>query len=194
MKIIIQTLIFIGILFDTFIINNSVQASTGTDVGGIIKTDDIWTKEGSPYNLTNDVQIGGKLIVEPGVIVIGNRKKLSVFGELEVIGNSENKVRLVDLDLSGGNESRKGSVKISNSNLFRCNFNFDRIGTFFQLKNSWMDDTLGQNENSENEYYTNTNNFGTYAEIEKNIFSNISPININNNSTFTNNVFLKKVI
>ncbi|MEK4649458.1 Ig-like domain-containing protein [Exiguobacterium sp. FSL W8-0210] len=190
-KLFCISILFVALIFNLHQINAS-ETSSGTQVSGIITSDVTWTKEGSPYSLVGNVQIGGKLKVEPGVIVKGNRKKISVFGELEVLGTAENKVRLVDLDLSGGNESRKGSVKISNSNLFRCNFNFERIGTFFQLKNSWMDDTLGQNENSENEYYGNTNYFGTFTEIEKNIFSNVSPIHIDNNSTFTNNIFFEK--
>jgi len=46
------------------------SASAGTNVGGIISTDTTWNPSGSPYTLTNDVQIayGTTLTVDPGVI------------------------------------------------------------------------------------------------------------------------------
>jgi cysteine-rich repeat protein len=65
-----------------------------TNVGGIISTDTVWNLNGSPYVLTNDVQIayGTTLTVDPGVIVNGDDHAIRVWGILDVAGTSDAKV------------------------------------------------------------------------------------------------------
>lgn len=79
-----KRLIFFAVFICVFSIHYEVNATNGTDVKGILKTDTVWTKEGSPYNLVDNIQVGGKLTIEPGVTVIGNRKDIAVFGKLEI--------------------------------------------------------------------------------------------------------------
>src|SRR3954463_3755116 len=70
------------------------SAVAGTNVGGIISADTTWNLSGSPYTLTNDVQIayGTTLTVDPGVIVNGDDRAIRVWGTLDVAGASSAKV------------------------------------------------------------------------------------------------------
>ncbi len=55
----------ISILFVALFLNlreiDASESSDGTQVNGIITSDVTWTKDGSPYTLVGNVQIGGKL-------------------------------------------------------------------------------------------------------------------------------------
>ncbi len=97
-----KRLIFFAVFICVFSIHYEVNATNGTDVKGILKTDTVWTKEGSPYNLVDNIQVGGKLTIEPGVTVIGNRKDIAVFCKLEISGSSDKKVKLISVNLKGG--------------------------------------------------------------------------------------------
>jgi len=197
----IKKLIFLAVFVCVFCIHYEVDATKGTDVKGLLRTDTIWTKEGSPYNLVDNIQVGGKLTIEPGVTVIGNRKDIAVFGELEVSGSKDKKVRLMSVNLKGGDYLRNGKMTISNSDLFKCSFDIPYgIKNSFILKDSWIDDSFGQSFftpqfNDYNGYFNDYNGysyfFGDGAIIERNIFANILPISVSNNSKFINNVFLK---
>ena len=189
-----KRLIFFAVFICVFSIHYEVNATNGTDVKGILKTDTVWTKEGSPYNLVDNIQVGGKLTIEPGVTVIGNRKNITVFGELEVSGSKDKKVKLISVNLKGGDYQRNGKMTISNSNLFKCSFDIPYgIKTLFVLKDSWIDDSFGQSLFTPRfeDYNGYAYFFGDGATIERNVFSNILPISVSNNSKFINNVFLK---
>ena len=184
MKKIICFLSFL-VLYSLFYLNVNVEANTGTDVEGVLKTDTIWTKEGSPYNLIGDLQVGGKLTIEPGVTVNGNRKILSVFGELNIVGSEKEKVKVFKVSFYGGNATKKGAVSISNSQLFNCGYFFGWTETPVQIKNSWIDDSIGQGI-----YYGQYTYIGPYSILEGNSFSNTLPIVIQNNTILRNNTFL----
>ena len=184
MKKIICFLSFL-VLYSVFYLNVNVEANTGTDVEGVLKTDTIWTKEGSPYNLIGDLQVGGKLTIEPGVTVNGNRKILSVFGELNIVGSEKEKVKVFKVSFYGGNATKKGAVSISNSQLFNCGYFFGWTETPVQIKNSWIDDSIGQEL-----YYGQYTYIGPYSILEGNSFSNTLPIVIQNNTILRNNTFL----
>jgi hypothetical protein len=56
---------------DILNVENIVHANSGTSVGGIIWSDTTWTQAGSPYTITDTVQIPENvtLVIEPGVII-----------------------------------------------------------------------------------------------------------------------------
>lgn len=78
-----------GILTDTDYISLYV---TGTEVtkGGGISSDEIWTRAESPIKLTSNVTVtaGAKITVEPGVVILGEGRSLSISnGSVEMVGS-----------------------------------------------------------------------------------------------------------
>jgi hypothetical protein len=73
-----------------------VTAQTGTNVGGTIASDTVWTLANSPYNFTNSVIVnsGVTLTIEPGVTVDLNGCNLQVNGTLNAIGSETNQIKL----------------------------------------------------------------------------------------------------
>ncbi|MBA7493011.1 hypothetical protein ES702_03566 [subsurface metagenome] len=95
----------------------SVKANSGTNVGGIIWSDTAWTLEGSPYTITDTVQIptGVTLTIEPGVTI---NKPTSgdmflLHGTIVAHGTSDNKITF-----GGGGNSNFFSAKNSDGNTF----------------------------------------------------------------------------
>jgi hypothetical protein len=62
-----------------------------TTVNGSIDTNTTWTRAGSPYTLTNDVEIrtGATLTIEPGVTVNLGSHQLRVYGTLNARGTTD---------------------------------------------------------------------------------------------------------
>lgn len=69
-------------------------SSGGTNVGGLISSDTVWTKTGSPYSFTGSVGIsqGVTLTVESGVTINLGSYSLRVDGTLTAKGNSNDKI------------------------------------------------------------------------------------------------------
>jgi hypothetical protein len=69
---------------------NSVLAQTGTQISGIISSDTTWTKKGSPYTLTSDVQVNidAKLTIEAGATVNLDAYNIQVDGLLNAKGTN----------------------------------------------------------------------------------------------------------
>jgi len=71
LKIILVMLLLIHILTSPY--SSSITAATtdGTTVGGVIRSDTIWTKENSPYLLDDDITIRPDITlrIQEGVIV-----------------------------------------------------------------------------------------------------------------------------
>lgn len=84
----------------------TVIASASTDVSGIIREDTVWTKENSPYNLVGDIQIanGVTLKIEPGTMVNGNNRGIYNLGILEVIGNSNSRIKISNTHIVPAND------------------------------------------------------------------------------------------
>lgn len=66
-----------------------------TEVGGVIRSNTIWSRANSPFRLTGDVQIahGATLTVEPGVEIQGNLRTIEVWGNLKALGSSASPIR-----------------------------------------------------------------------------------------------------
>ncbi len=95
---------FAFILGSNVFISNLLMAqscSQGTQVGGIIYVDTIWTLDNSPYILTQDFQIpsGVTLTIQAGVVVKGNSYKIILSGVLYANGTSDACVTLVNTTL-----------------------------------------------------------------------------------------------
>lgn len=73
---------------------NFTRAQTGTEVGGIIATNTLWTKANSPYTQTTPILISENvtLTIEPGVIVNLNSFYIRVAGTLKAEGTSTDKI------------------------------------------------------------------------------------------------------
>lgn len=89
---------FCSILFIAFLpllaFSPFTLAQSGTNVGGLISSDSVWTKAGSPYTFTGSVGIsqGITLTIEPGVIINLNSYYLRVNGTLVAKGDSNDKI------------------------------------------------------------------------------------------------------
>lgn len=72
------------------------SAQSGTNVSGLINSNTVWTKTGSPYNLTGNAAVnqGIRLTIQPGVTVNFNGYYLRVNGTLTAIGTSAEKIIL----------------------------------------------------------------------------------------------------
>lgn len=180
-----KKLFCISILFVALLLNvqqiNASETYSGTQVSGIITSDVTWTKEGSPYTLVGNVQIGGKLKVEPGTVILGNSHSLTVFGEVNAEGEALKKINIMNLIINArNNKSQTGTIKISNSNLINCQFDNYSSG-YIQVKDSWIDDSMS--------YLYYQNHYIGYSSFERNIFTYGRSIVIGSGSTFINNVF-----
>lgn len=92
------------------------SAQNGTNKNGLITSNEVWTKSGSPYNLTGPVAVnqGVKLTIQPGVIVNFNGYYLRVNGTLTAIGSSTDKIilnggQIIFTALSNGWNKQTGS-------------------------------------------------------------------------------------
>ncbi len=76
------------------LISPFVSADVGTNIGGLINSDTVWTKTGSPYSFTGSVGIsqGVTLTVEPGATVNLGSYYLRVNGTLTAKGTSSDKI------------------------------------------------------------------------------------------------------
>ena len=79
----------------------------GTPVGGILPGDTIWSVDRSPYILREDIQIpyGLTLQIEEGVRILGQGKRVRVFGELSIVGTPYNRVIVENTRIEPGNNS-----------------------------------------------------------------------------------------
>ncbi|TCS84490.1 Ig-like domain-containing protein [Tepidibacillus fermentans] len=107
----------------SFQVDIIAQASTGTNVSGIIKQDTTWTLAGSPYYLTGDIQIanGVTLTVESGVIIEGNNNRIRVFGDFEAIGKSNSRIVFNDVNIEPGENtpSEQYLIHIENADIIK---------------------------------------------------------------------------
>ncbi|SFB19713.1 MULTISPECIES: Ig-like domain-containing protein [unclassified Bacillus (in: firmicutes)] len=119
MKRYISLLLTLVLVFSGFNFNVSAE-ETGTNVSGIIKENTTWTKEGSPYNLTGDIQIANDvtLTIEPGVVVEGTNYRIRVYGNLKAVGNTNLEIHFDHVNIDPG-ESNLGRhlIHVEHANL-----------------------------------------------------------------------------
>ncbi|MBS4171707.1 Ig-like domain-containing protein [Bacillus sp. FJAT-49736] len=94
-----KTIFLFILIFTCFQGYIPANANTGTNVSGTIYQNTTWTRAGSPYYLTGDIQVskGAKLTVEPGVTIEGNNWRIVVDGDFEAVGNPNLKIILNDV-------------------------------------------------------------------------------------------------
>jgi hypothetical protein len=104
----ISIIAFIAIL-PVFAFSPFASAQSGINVSGLINSNSVWTKTGSPYNLTGNVAVnqGVTLTIQPGVTVNFNGYYLRINGTLTAIGSSAEKITL--------NSARIVFTELSNS-------------------------------------------------------------------------------
>jgi hypothetical protein len=75
-----------------------------TEVRGSIETNTTWGLAGSPYNLAapGKVGYGATLVIEAGVVVVGNGYPLEIFGSLHADGNASAMVTFTNLHVLPG--------------------------------------------------------------------------------------------
>ncbi|HII06954.1 MAG TPA: hypothetical protein HA349_06480, partial [Methanotrichaceae archaeon] len=103
-----------------------IEASSGTEVGGIISSDTKWTLENSPYFLEDDVKVeDASLTIQPGVkvnldfwsIIIGkdatliargtSSNRIEIFSEEELFGSA---IYCMDGSIPWDESSKSGSI------------------------------------------------------------------------------------
>ena len=165
--------IFVVLILIGFIVNGYAA-----DVGGIISSDTVWDLENSPYNLTEDIKIKENIIllIEPGVIIIGNNLKINVQGVFRAVGKAEKKIKLTNVNIIGGKEksSNPSFIYIDYAHINGGSIckNFDKDETFvwsnLVLKNSLISSIPCL-------YLVNQS---TDCYIERNIFKQCGGINV----------------
>jgi hypothetical protein len=90
-------------IYITFLLSILVntKAFTQTTVSGIISKDAVWDISGSPYNITNNVNInqGVTVTIKPGVEVFSsNNTKIIINGELIAEGNSDSFIQFKSVE------------------------------------------------------------------------------------------------
>lgn len=89
-------LLLVLVLLGFVIVSNFNFGSASTAVGGLIKENQTWTKNGSPYNLIGSLAVnkGVALTIEPGVIVNINDYYIQVNGTLIARGSGTEKITI----------------------------------------------------------------------------------------------------
>ncbi|PLT28171.1 Ig-like domain-containing protein [Peribacillus deserti] len=148
----------------------NVNASAGTNVTGVIDKDTTWTKEGSPYNVYNIIEIAPnvKLTIEPGVVV--KKGTFWVYGELDI--NSATLGSWIEA-IHNPTLNNSPVIKIQNSNMIFGNIKAIDEHSRLILKDS---------------NFFSLNGIEARAEsIERNLFIE-TPTTISN-AKVTNNIF-----
>ncbi len=108
-------------LFSLFIIKLNAQ----TNVPAIITTNQTWTASGSPYILNQNTYIDTGAIVRlmPGVVVKSNKRKITVQGSFQCLGNSDSLINIDSTTIEFGNQSKDYNI----SNGSGAYFNFTQF-------------------------------------------------------------------
>jgi len=85
-----------------------VQLNAQTFVPAIITNNQTWTASGSPYILNQNTYIdtGAIVRVMPGVVVKSNKRKITVQGSFQCLGNSDSLINIDTTTIEFGNQSR----------------------------------------------------------------------------------------
>jgi pimeloyl-ACP methyl ester carboxylesterase len=92
-----------------------------------------WTKEGSPYLLTNNLIIdgGAKLVIDPGVVIKSDNTTIDVLGTLVASGTLSEKITLTSYtdDSIGGDSDGNGNIPHDDQT-------FDARGWYFEAEST----------------------------------------------------------
>jgi hypothetical protein len=168
---------------------NTSFSSTGTIVSGVITTNTIWTKQGSPYRISGGIIVNPNvtLTIEPGVEVIGKSGEyLDVQGKLKAIGTPDERIILRDAYINGWDWTNQ-SIHLEYTDLFHESFNGGFLVTSFR-----RDVILRHNRFSNGSIKITPQYSDVY--VENNFFTNNSTLDISNgrskvfvrNNTFKN--------
>ncbi len=95
---------FIGLIVISFISCYQVNASTGTEVSGLISVNTTWSPQNGPYMITGDVCVdkGAILNIEAGTEIIFNGDYyLKVDGTINANGISQNRIKFISNNNGG---------------------------------------------------------------------------------------------
>ena len=99
----------------TLLLFASTLVFAQTNKSGIVSSNETWSLQGSPYTLTGDVQVanGSTLTIAPGVEIIGDNKKLEIFGVLNAIGEAESMIVFNSVVITPGSTSSNENHSIN---------------------------------------------------------------------------------
>src|SRR4030095_4161198 len=110
-----------AILTSLFCLAMATAAKAATNVGGIVSSSTTWTAVGSPYFLIANVQVapGATLAIDPGVEVLGNNRRLEIYGTLDAQGTGDAPVVFQETHISPGanTSSQPFTIAISNASI-----------------------------------------------------------------------------
>lgn len=99
----------------TLILLASTLVFAQTDKSGPVLSNETWSFQGSPYTLTGAVQVanGVTLTIAPGVEIIGDNKKLEIFGVLNAIGKADSMIVFNSAVITPGSTSSNENHSIN---------------------------------------------------------------------------------
>ena len=176
------------------------QARGGTNVEGILSSDQVWEAEASPYRFVSDiVQVasGVSLTIRPGVTVEGRGGRLELFGaELTAVGDNSQPIKFNRLSISRGAGSSTNAVNIENAeliNLHEILLDFSPVtikhsvvaGVSFRLIVG-SGSTLSHNEIRDvGQFRVNRSGTGPESYIEYNVIVNSGPLTTMNSAALS---------
>lgn len=94
------------------------SSTQGTQVGGRLRKNTVWSKDNSPYILVDDLIIPSdiSLTITKGVTVDLSLWSITVKGELRAVGTPDDKIHL-NITLAPFKESKKGRIYFTNTSL-----------------------------------------------------------------------------
>jgi parallel beta-helix repeat protein len=136
----------------------------GTNVGGLIDTDTVWTVLGSPYIVVSDIEVanGINLTIEPGVQVKFDGKHwFNVYGYLNAVGTENNRIEITSNNIAPkpGDWLQINIRWGGRTEIQYCNINYGHSGLLLQ-GSSFNNITFNNISNNMNGIllYASTNN------------------------------------
>ncbi|MGV7224441.1 MAG: hypothetical protein ACQ9MH_23360 [Nitrospinales bacterium] len=165
-----------------------------TDVGGIIDTDTTWDLAGSPYTITELVEIanGITLTIEPGVVVnrINNAEIRLYGGTLIAVGTDDLNIVLNNLYIAGKRETNS-KISIQHCQLYSPYIYLRWAESFSLLDSKVLESPAFSNSIEilplDNDSYIERNIF--VGDVSGNFIYNLDNVVYNGNLHIENNVF-----
>jgi hypothetical protein len=185
------------VLIMALILFTSSSPTFAMDVSGIVDSDTTWSKNNSPYQIVNTVQIARNvtLTIEPGVIVNGAGVifDIKVYGSLLAIGYTNERIIFNNVSISRGDgteaQDARVEIQFADFNITECNVWLPQMnGTFssFILRDSRAVNTANCGTSWSIAYpkspcYVERNVFRGYMNLGINTGTADAPIYVKNN-------------